>query len=77
MEETVPTIHIGMVRRNIFCVKKRQDGNLSHPHCNKIGSRRRSRSDCGNESDDCVAGMTMVRMRAQETARMRAGRRLQ
>lgn len=37
MEETVPTIHIGMVRRNILCVKKRQDGNLSHPHCNKIG----------------------------------------
>lgn len=59
MEETVPTIHIGMVRRNILCVKKRQDGNLSHPHRNKIGPRRRSRSDCGNESDDCVAGMTV------------------
>lgn len=35
MEETVPTIHIGMVRRNILCVKKRQGGNLSHPHCTK------------------------------------------
>ncbi|AIO67530.1 hypothetical protein DM82_3280 [Burkholderia oklahomensis] len=40
MEETVPTIHIRMVRRNILCVKKRQDGNLSHPHRNKIGPTR-------------------------------------
>lgn len=34
MEETVPTIHTAMVRRNIICVKKRQDGDLSQPHCN-------------------------------------------
>lgn len=35
MEETVPTIHTAMVRRNIQSAKKRQDGDLSHPHCNK------------------------------------------
>ena len=30
MEETDPTIHIAMVRRNKFCAKKRQGGDLSH-----------------------------------------------
>ncbi|MGW9757389.1 hypothetical protein BCO37747_05625 [Burkholderia contaminans] len=35
MEETVPTIHTAMVRRNIPNAKKRQDGDLSHPHCSK------------------------------------------
>ncbi|AHI73348.1 hypothetical protein DR63_1863 [Burkholderia thailandensis E264] len=73
MEETVRTIHIWMVRRNILCVKKRQDGNLSHSHCSKMGPMRRSCFDCGNEPDDCVARVTEVRMRAQETARARAG----
>lgn len=34
MEETVPTIHIVMLRRNIICVKKREDGDLSQSHCN-------------------------------------------
>lgn len=34
MEETVPTIHMPMVRRNIVCVKKRQDGDLPQTHCN-------------------------------------------
>ncbi|VWB84397.1 hypothetical protein BLA24064_03985 [Burkholderia latens] len=35
MEETVPTIHTAMVRCNIPSVKKRQDGDLSQPHCSK------------------------------------------
>jgi hypothetical protein len=35
MEETVPTIHIGMVRRNKSNVKNRQGGVLSHLRCNK------------------------------------------
>lgn len=34
MEETGLTIHTAMVRRNIVCVKKRQDGVLPHLHCN-------------------------------------------
>ncbi|MDR8730769.1 hypothetical protein FEQ05_04348 [Burkholderia pseudomultivorans] len=40
MEETVPTIHPGMVRRNIGSVKKRQDGVLSHPQCSKTMTER-------------------------------------
>lgn len=55
MEETVPTIHIRMVRRNIPSVKKRQNGNLSHPHRNKMGQRRRSRDSWRNEANDCVS----------------------
>ncbi len=35
MEETVPTIHTAMVRRNIPNAKKRQDGDLSHLRCSK------------------------------------------
>jgi hypothetical protein len=35
MEETVPTIHMRMVRRNIDCVKKRQETILSHLPRNK------------------------------------------
>ncbi len=40
MEETGPTIHTQMVRRNISCVKKRQNGVLSQPHCSKIVTER-------------------------------------
>ena len=36
MEETVQTIHTGMLRRNIFCAKKRQGGDLAHPQCSKM-----------------------------------------
>lgn len=39
MEETVPTIHTAMVRCNIPSVKNRQDGDLSHSHCNKMVTR--------------------------------------
>jgi hypothetical protein len=35
MEETVPTIHTRMVRRNIQGVKNRQTAVLSEPHRNK------------------------------------------
>ncbi|CAN0624291.1 protein of unknown function [Burkholderia multivorans] len=35
MEETVATIHTAMLRRNIICAKKRQDGDLSHLQCSK------------------------------------------
>ncbi len=35
MEETVPTIHTRMVRRNILCVKKRQAAVLSRPQRSK------------------------------------------
>ncbi len=35
MEETVPTIHMAMVRCNIPSVKNGQDGDLSQPHCSK------------------------------------------
>ncbi len=40
MEETVPTIHTAMVRRNIPIAKKRQDDDLSHPHCSKMVTKR-------------------------------------
>lgn len=40
MEETVPTIHTAMVRRNIPNAKKRQDGDLSHPRCSKMVTGR-------------------------------------
>ncbi|WP_256097664.1 hypothetical protein [Burkholderia cenocepacia] len=40
MEETIPTIHTAMVRRNIPIAKKRQDGDLSHPHCSKMVTGR-------------------------------------
>ncbi len=40
MEETVPTIHTAMVRRNIQNAKKRQDGDLSHLHCSKLVTGR-------------------------------------
>lgn len=36
MEETVPTIHTAMVRRNISNAKNRQDGDLSHLQCSKM-----------------------------------------
>ncbi|VWD39277.1 hypothetical protein BLA18109_07265 [Burkholderia lata] len=40
MEETVPTIHTAMVRRNISNAKKRQDGDLSHSQCSKMVTGR-------------------------------------
>lgn len=40
MEETVPTIHTAMVRRNISNAKNRQDGDLSHLQCSKMVTAR-------------------------------------